>query len=171
MTADFLTAFEPMILSEGGYKLHKVTGDTGGLTYAGIARNKNPGWAGWACIDRGETPPSDLVRSFYRTMFWEPLRCSELSQDVANSLFGCAVNTSAAGNPTTAVKLAQTAVGATPDGVMGPKTLAAINAMDERLFLALFTIAKITRYAAICNKKRTQSKFLLGWVNRALGEM
>lgn len=41
--ADFNPAFEAMIKDEGGYVLHNVEGDRGGMTYAGIARNMNPG--------------------------------------------------------------------------------------------------------------------------------
>ena len=46
--ADFLPAYEAMIRNEGGYVLHDVPGDRGGMTYAGIARNMNPQWPGWA---------------------------------------------------------------------------------------------------------------------------
>ena len=49
--ADFNLAFEKMIADEGGYVLHTIPGDTGGMTYAGIARNKNPNWPGWNLID------------------------------------------------------------------------------------------------------------------------
>ena len=31
--------------------LHTVKGDTGGMTYKGIARNYHPKWEGWAFID------------------------------------------------------------------------------------------------------------------------
>ena len=36
--AEFLPAFESMILHEGGYVLHDVPGDRGGQTYTGISR-------------------------------------------------------------------------------------------------------------------------------------
>ena len=52
--AQFEPAFEQMIRDEGGYVLHEVPGDTGGMTYAGIARNKNPQWNGWALVDKKE---------------------------------------------------------------------------------------------------------------------
>ena len=57
----FETAYDKMIQDEGGYVLHKIEGDTGGQTYAGIARNKNPNWPGWGFVDRGETPPTQRV--------------------------------------------------------------------------------------------------------------
>lgn len=165
--AEFLPAFERALMAEGGYKLHNVSGDTGGLTYAGIARNKNPQWAGWAFIDRGETPPSDLVRAYYRSDWWAPVNGDAIAdQDVAFGLYSFATNAGLK----VAVRLAQIVVGATPDGVMGPKTVAAINAMEPRLFLALYALARIARYRDIVTKNRTQQKFLLGWINRTLKE-
>jgi lysozyme family protein len=165
----FEAAYEAMIRDEGGYTLHTVEGDRGGTTYAGIARRMNPQWPGWAHIDRGDIPPTSMVRDFYREGWWEPLRCDEIaSYDVASSIFNFAVNTSAYGRPLVAAKLAQLVVGVTPDGVFGPRTLAAINAMDPKLFIALFTIAKVARYRDIVQRDRTQLKFLLGWLNRSL---
>lgn len=167
--ADFLQAYEAMIVDEGGYKLHEVEGDRGGLTYAGIARRFNPDWEGWAWIDRGETPPSQMVRDWYRASYWVPLRGDEIKdQEIAEALFNFAVNSSAPRRPTVAVRLAQAVVGATPDGVLGDKTLAALNQADPRMFEAFYALAKIGRYAAICNNDRSQTKFLLGWVNRTL---
>ena len=81
--SDFLQAYERMIVNEGGYVLHTVKNDRGGQTYAGIARNAWPKWAGWAYIDAGDTPPAEMVRGFYRSNFWTPLRLEEVqSQDV-----------------------------------------------------------------------------------------
>ena len=45
--AAFSTAFDQMIRNEGGYVLHTVAGDRGGMTFAGIARNFWGGWPGW----------------------------------------------------------------------------------------------------------------------------
>ncbi len=165
--ADFLLAFEKAILAEGGYKLHNVAGDTGGMTYAGVARNKNPQWPGWAWIDRGDTPPSEMVRQFYREGWWQPLRGDEIAdQDVAYTLYSFATNAGLG----TAVRLAQVVVGATPDGALGAKSISLINAMEPRMFLALYALARIARYRDIVKRDRTQQKFLLGWINRTLDE-
>lgn len=169
--AEFLPAFERMIANEGGFKLHTVEGDRGGATYAGIARKMNPSWFGWTFIDQGQEPPAELVRSFYREGYWVPLRADEITaQHTAQTLFDFAVNTSAPGRPSVAAKLAQMVAGVTPDGSVGPKTLAAINAMDPALFCAQFALAKLARYRDIVTKDRTQQKFLLGWLNRTLRE-
>lgn len=163
---DFIKAFESMIRNEGGYKLHKVAGDRGGMTYAGIARIMNPQWPGWAFVDRGEIPPSELVRDFYRASYWEPIRGDDLPQDTARSIFDFAVNAGVR----VAVKLAQIVAGATPDGSFGPKTLAALQAIDPQHFKAVYALAKIARYRDIVARDKGQGKFLLGWINRTLRE-
>lgn len=169
--ANFEAAFERALIAEGGYKLHNVAGDRGGMTYAGIARRMNPHWPGWALIDRGETPSAELVREFYREGWWDPIQGDAIADErVAYTLYSFATNSSAYGQPKTAVKLAQIVVGTTPDGIVGPKTLAAINAMDPELFLAKYALARIARYAEIVNRDRSQLKFLLGWLNRSIRE-
>ncbi len=166
--AEFLPAFERAILAEGGYQLHQVAGDRGGMTYAGIARAMNSQWPGWAWIDRGETPPSHMVRDFYRAGWWVPILGDQIrDQEVAFTIYSFATNAGLR----TAIRLVQLVVGATPDGSMGTKTVEALNAMETRLFLALYALARIGRYAEICSRNRTQSKFLLGWVLRSLREM
>ena len=165
--AEFMPAFERMIVNEGGYVLHTVKDDRGGATYAGIARAFHPNWPGWRFIDQGETPPADLVRQFYRSQFWHPLRLDEVAaQDVAGSIFDFGVNA----GPATAAKLSQLVAGTTPDGKIGAKTLQALNAIDTDLFVARYALAKIARYRDIVTKNRAQQKFLLGWINRTLKE-
>jgi lysozyme family protein len=164
----FEDAFSATMRREGGYKLHKVEGDTGGLTYAGIARNKNPQWVGWQYFDRNETPPTSLVRDFYFTGYWLPIKGDQLRFDIAASIFDFAVNTSAPGRPVVAVKLAQVVAGVEADGVVGPRTVAALNALTINAFALGYFAAKIQRYADIVKRDRTQLKFLLGWTNRAL---
>jgi hypothetical protein len=40
--------------------------------------------------------------------------------------------------------------------------------MNEELFVASYALAKIARYRDIVMRDRSQIKFLLGWLNRAL---
>lgn len=164
--SDFDPVFSSTLKREGGYKLTVVPDDKGGMTYAGISRKSNPGWHGWLFVDRGETPPTALVRALYREKYWDPLRLDEVvNQRVAESIYEFGF---VAGLKVSA-KLAQIVVGVEPDGAIGSKTLAALNGMSNPdLFLARFTIAKIARYRDIVMADRSQAKFLLGWLNRAL---
>jgi lysozyme family protein len=164
--ADFDPIFSSTLAKEGGYGLTNAANDKGGMTYAGISRRANPNWAGWAYIDRGETPPTPLVRALYREKYWTPLRLDEVrDQRVAESIYEFGF---VAGIKVSA-KLAQVVVGVEPDGSIGDKSLAALNGMSSpELFLARFTVAKIARYRDIVTKDRSQMKWFLGWVNRAL---
>jgi lysozyme family protein len=163
--SDFQPAYEAMIRNEGGYVLHKVAGDRGGMTYAGIARNMHPDWGGWSVIDTGGEPHAGRVRSFYRTKFWTPIRGDDIEhQAIAQAIFDFGVNTGIR----VASQLAQLVVGATPDGKIGPATLALLNAYEPDRFVTTYALAKIARYRDIVTRDRTQQKFLLGWINRTL---
>ncbi|HIJ89852.1 MAG: hypothetical protein OEV89_03720 [Desulfobulbaceae bacterium] len=166
--ANFDPAFEIMIQNEGGYRLVNVHGDHGGQTYAGIARNSHPNWAGWRYIDTGDMQHpelSTLVRDFYKSQFWDKIAGEKInSQKVAEAIFDFGVNAGV----TTAAKLVQRVVGSAQDGSIGPITIGKLNSMEESQFIARYAIAKIARYAEICNKDRSQSKFLLGWINRTI---
>jgi lysozyme family protein len=106
-----------------------------------------------------------LVREFYKSNFWDRVRGDELTnQAIAETIFNFSVNTGVG----VAAKLAQLIVGVTPDGAVGPKTVERLNICTAEKFLPAYALAKISRYAQICNKDRSQSKFLLGWINRTL---
>lgn len=166
--AEFKHAFEKMIRNEGGYKLHQVSGDNGGQTYAGIARNYHPNWPGWRFMDANDLDNPELttqVQDFYKNNFWDKIKGNQIEkQKVAETLFDFAVNA----GYRTAAKLAQLVVDVTPDGIIGPMTLSKLNQVEENDFSLRYALAKIARYAQIVNRDRSQNKFLLGWINRTL---
>nr|VFJ59107.1 MAG: Glycosyl hydrolase 108 [Candidatus Kentron sp. DK] len=94
--ADFGQAFEKTMRNEGGFQLHTVKGDPGGMTYAGISRRHHPDWEGWEIIDGGGQESPGLtarVRRFYLVEFWQRVRGEEIkNQKVAESLYDFAVN-------------------------------------------------------------------------------
>ena len=134
-----------MIRDEGGYVLHEVEGDRGGMTYAGIARNMNPSWPGWEFIDNKQDVPTGLVRDFYRKQFWDDIRGDQINnQRIASAIFNFYVN---AGKP--AKTLAQVVIGTSPDGSFGDKTVAQLNVIDPEKFVLAYALAKIARYRDI----------------------
>ncbi|MCO7226197.1 glycoside hydrolase family 108 protein [Pleionea sp. CnH1-48] len=166
--AEFQACYEKTLLNEGGYQLHHVAHDKGGLTYAGISQRYHPSWEGWKLIGSKANAEqlTPLVKQFYRDNFWQSIKGDDIhSQKVAETLYDFAVNAGVR----TAIKLMQIVVGATPDGIVGPKTIAAINHIEPDMFLSNYALAKVHRYVEICNRDKTQSKFLLGWLNRTLG--
>jgi len=165
--ADFNPAFDRMLQNEGGYKLTTIQGDKGGMTYAGISRKYHPYWAGWADIDAAKTPDPQLVKDFYRELFWAPIAGDVITeQRIAETIFDFGVNA----GPKVAISLAQAVVGLAANGAMNQTTVAALNALELHEFQSAYALAKIARYRDIVTKDKTQIKFLIGWINRALRE-
>ena len=170
--ADFNKHIEPLVETEGGYRLVHVPGDRGGRTYAGISEKFNPDWEGWELIDSG-APLGLIIAAVHRrysSHYWEKIQGDLITDDdVAEILLSSVVLS----GPVPSILMAQQAVEATQDGVMGPNTIQAINGCSVDLFEARFTLARINRFRGICNRdrSRSQSAFLLGWLNRVYGEL
>ncbi len=158
--ADFNQAIGKTLAHEGGAKFTDDPNDRGGATKYGISQRAYPD------VDiRNLT--EQQARDIYKRDYWDRIRGDEItSQAVAENIFDTAVNMGVR----TASRLAQVALEIEPaDGIIGSQSLKVINQADEALFIANFTIAKIARYAYICNRNKSQKKYLLGWLNRALG--
>jgi lysozyme family protein len=118
---NFDTAFEKLLGHEGGFSDHAA--DPGGKTRYGIteAVAREVGYRG----DMRELP-LDLAKRIYMERYWRPVRADELPAGVRYAVFDAAVNS----GPGQAVKWLQRAAGVLDDGVLGPKTLAAVNALN-----------------------------------------
>lgn len=177
--ANFEIAYEKTLAAGGGYKLHTVKGDRGGMTFAEISRNAWPDWIGWQLIDAGETSGQRIeamVRTFFKIHFWNTIKGDQIGfQGVADAIYDFAVNSGLS----PAVKRVQKIVGATQDGICGPKTFAKLNAYvtdekTEELFVARYNLLRVFRYKDICladerrknDKIESNLKFLPGWINR-----
>jgi len=172
--ADFKTAYNLYIQpAEGGYA--NVSNDKGGETYAGISRVYNATWKGWTIIDIKKSRYANslipnntmfqdiqfLVDQFYQDK-WDKNNFGDIkSQDIANLLFDFYVN-----SDSIAIKKIQQLVGVTSDGVMGPKTIAAINNANQSSLYSSLKKVREDFYKAIVTRDPTQEKFLKGWMNR-----
>jgi lysozyme family protein len=118
---NFDTAFEKLLGHEGGFSDHAA--DPGGKTRYGIteAVAREVGYRG----DMRELP-LDLAKRIYIERYWRPVRADELPAGVRYAVFDAAVNS----GPGQAVKWLQRAAGVADDGVLGPKTMAAVNALN-----------------------------------------
>lgn len=116
----FDDAFTRLLGHEGGYSDHKA--DPGGKTMWGIteAVARAYGFTGDM-----RTLTRDEAKRIYRADYWEPVRADELPQQVRFDVFDGAVNS----DVKQSVKWLQRAAGVADDGIIGPKTLAAVRAM------------------------------------------
>jgi len=162
----FKEVLQKVLELEGGLKLHRNPTEQA-ETYAGIYRKAHPEWEGWRYIDKGEMPPFELVEKFYYENFYKPFEGIE-SEKIKDILFETAVNVGVK----QAVKLAQRVLGVKTDGILGPKTLSALNSVNPEEFIKDFTLARIAFYTALANKNpKRYALYLRGWINRALEAM
>ena len=118
---NFDTAIKHVLEVEGDFSDHKD--DPGGATRFGIteAVARRAGYRG----DMRELP-LDLAKRVYRHEYWDAVRADELPAGIRLVMFDAAVN-SGTGQ---AVRWLQRAVGVVDDGVIGPRTLAAVGALS-----------------------------------------
>jgi lysozyme family protein len=115
-------AFEALLKHEGGFVNHPR--DPGGMTNLGVTRRAWEEWTSHPANEadmRGLTP--GMVEPLYRERYWNAVRGDELPAGVDLAVFDCAVNS----GPGRAAMLLQQSIGVWPDGVIGPKTMAAIK--------------------------------------------
>ncbi len=94
------------------------------------------------------------------------MRCDDIeSQFIAEDIFDNAVNM---GVKTTG-RMVQRILDIKPvDGFIGSNSLKVVNQADEISFNHDFALFKIARYSEICDKNKSQKRFLHGWIRRVL---
>lgn len=140
--------------------------DSGGPTLCGVTLNAFNEWR----VKRGgrRGTQADLAKLEYsewlailKSLFWDTCKGDQIAnQSIANLLIDWRWL-----NGTQAVKDAQKELGLTADGVVGPKTLAALNKAPA---YAVFYYLKAARFCSYYKIAANPAKkgFLTGWVNR-----
>jgi lysozyme family protein len=157
----FKDAIDWILKHEGG--LVDNPSDPGGLTNFGISKR----WANsqGLCLDIANLT-IDEAKSLYEEYFWNPYPFRDIqSQRIATKIFDLNVNM---GN-VQAFKLAQRACQGTctVDGQIGPKSVAAINAIPEDTYLAALVSLQMDFYLALIAQKPKLAVFKNGWLKRA----
>lgn len=164
-------AFEQTLMMEGGYSDDPV--DRGGKTNWGIteATLKDAYIRGLVGTRDVSALNREEARLIYKADYWDPLRLdSVLSPTIAAEIFDTAVNM----GKTAAVKIVQESLNylgesLNVDGIMGIKTLGAINKWTSRDDRALFICLngfQFKRYVQIIENNATQKRFARGWTKR-----
>jgi lysozyme family protein len=151
------SAFKMMLASEGGYVNHPS--DPGGMTNLGVTKRVWEEWVGRESNEkemRSLTP--EMVEPLYKRKFWDACKCDDMPTGVDYLVFDFAVNAGVGRS----AKILQTAVGVTPDGGIGPITLAAVKAQDPAELIQKFSDAKEAFYRSL----NTFPTFGKGWLNR-----
>lgn len=150
---NFTTAFEKLLGHEGGYSDHKD--DPGGKTRYGIteAVAREVGYRG----DMRELP-LDLAQRIYKDRYWDAVQAEHLPADIRYAVFDAAVNSGVA----QAAKWLQRACGVKDDGVIGPQTIRAANALHPEGLKRKMLAQRLRFMATLAN----WPAFGRGWANR-----
>ena len=140
---NFDRAFERLIGHEGGYvsaEQARRNNDPGGETKYGVSKRSYPGEdiAGLTL---------ERAKEIYRRDFWGPAGCDAVPDAVKFDLFDMAVNSGVR----RAVQTLQRAVFEQQDGILGPRTLQAVQNMPAPRLAARFNGGRLEFMASLSN--------------------
>lgn len=127
MLSNFNQSLHLLLKHEGGYVNHPS--DPGGMTNLGVTAKVWQEWVGHPVDEKQmRALTAEDVAPLYKRKYWDACRADELVSGLDYAVFDYAVN-SGVGR---AAKTLQACVGVTPDGGIGPATLAAIKTKDPK---------------------------------------
>ncbi len=167
---NFDRAFEYALRNEGGYSNHQ--NDPGGPTKYGITLKT---LARWRHVPPETLTPSDVqavtrdeAKAIYKRWYWDAVHGDHIDRLVtATILFDMAILMGAG----TAVRIAQKALnrachGLTVDGLIGPKTVAALNECGVKTFVLTFKLEAAAHIDTLLKSHPDLGVFHDGWKNR-----
>lgn len=150
--------------AEGWDKYTNRPNDRGGPTKWGITLKAWAEWRGHDCTEddvKAITEPQ--ARDFYEKLYVIGPRFHHLPERIMPLVIDCGVNHGIR----RASKWLQLAVGARADGVVGPKTIEAVQAANPIAIHLRISASRIKLYGRLVTKDPTQAEFAWGWNNRA----
>lgn len=157
MKDNFDAALKAILHHEGGYVNHPR--DPGGMTNLGVTKRVWEEWVGHEVDEksmRALTP--EMVAPLYKQKYWDRIRGDDLPAGVDYAVFDAAVNS----GPGRAAKWLQTAVGAVPDGAIGPATMGRVAAMKSADIIEKYQATRL----AFMQSLPTWDTFGRGWGRR-----
>lgn len=153
---------EPFILKwEGGFVYNKD--DLGGATNRGVTL------ATYRSVFGNKKTANDLKRMtqvqwgvIFKKYYWDKWKADDIKdQNVANILVDWLWCSGSYG-----IKIPQKVLGVSIDGIVGTKTIAAINARDGRELFDTIKQERKDYIDSICQARPQNMKFKKGWLNR-----
>jgi lysozyme family protein len=157
MKENFNEALNAILKHEGGFVNHPK--DPGGMTNLGVTKKVWEAYVGRTVDEkamRALTP--EIVSPMYRKNYWDAVKADDLPDGLDYLMFDFAINA----GPGRAIKTMQKAIGATPDGAIGPKTMQALKDANQGELVAKFSAEKEAFYRSL----PTFATFGKGWLRR-----
>ena len=147
----FDDAFANTIGLEGGFVDNPA--DPGGATMYGVTERVA---RKYGYIGDMQDLPLDTAKQIAKQEYWDRYSCDSFDPRIGFQVFDAAYN----GGP--AAQWLQEAAGVQADGVIGPVTIAAVNAADPLRIIMRFDSYRLTYLASL----DTFPTFGRGWANR-----
>ena len=157
-----ITPFVAWIKSwEGGFA--NDPDDKGGPTNKGVTLATFRGVYGRSkTVEDLKRMTDEQWEHIFRTKFWDRWQADQIKDiNVAFLLVQWVWGSGAYG-----IRIPQRLLGVEVDGIVGPKTLAAVNARNGRDLFDLLKKEKAAYFERICVNTPTNRKFLKGWLRR-----
>jgi lysozyme family protein len=159
MTVDEI--LDAVIAREGGAIITEDPADRGGRTRYGISERAHP--EAWV---HGPPTLTD-AKAIYARQYVAPF--AELVDiGIDERIRVALIDDAVLSGVRAAIQTLQLAVGVEPDGVLGPKTIAAAHGEDGQYVLVRLVQRRAHRLARIVEHAPSQAKFLVGWIDRCL---
>ena len=158
----FEKIFDYLLKVEGGYSDDKY--DKGGKTKYGIIESeaRKYGYKG-----EMRDMPLDIARDIYNKKYYNRNGLDTLKSDkIALSICDFVVNAGNWGTKKAQAALNELGFDLRVDGILGEKSLAALNEVDENKFLEKYHDLQRRYYKVIAANRPSQKVFLKGWINR-----
>lgn len=157
MKNNFDKALDHVLKSEGGFVNHPA--DPGGMTNLGVTKSVWEEWVGHEVNEKAmrALTPAD-VKPLYKRKYWDKVSGDDLPSGIDYCCFDAAVNS----GPGRAIKWLQGVVGVDVDGALGPKTLAAVQAFDQRQLIEDYSKRRLSFLMDL----KTWPTFGRGWAAR-----
>ena len=158
-------------LKSEGSEFTNDPNDRGGPTRWGITQHDLAQFRGHSVsADDVKNMTVDEAKTIYKTKYWDPCNLDAItSYKKALIIFdqGVLCGTGTAAKRAQSACNAHLVPGLIVDGVIGPKSLKAINEMDEKLFCLEFLFLTQHYFLGIILNNPTQTVFMRGWLNRS----
>lgn len=157
MKENFFKTLAFVKIDEGAYSNHP--NDPGGPTRLGITIHDYRRWTG-RHVDANDVRrmPESVVGEIYKKWYWDTCKCDLLPSGVDYFVFDSGILSGTG----TAAKWLQRAVGTSPDGKIGPKTIEAANRLPAKTTILKMETLRRNRLRSLSNWRY----FGKGWTNR-----
>lgn len=140
--------------------------DRGGLTMCGVTIGT---YSAYCKKKRKDASPEALKALKYeewleilKTMFWDKWKADDIAdQSLANILVDWAWASGITG-----IKRPQRMIGVVADGIVGPKTITAVNSLNAQMLFAELHADRLKHFDEIVARSPSQSVYLKGWRRR-----